>query len=446
MLGQGGTTWQNAGAGTWTRTRTATPRRQSTVAFLTGSSLAQSASYALSAVLASSLLGPHHRGLMVLGVTTGSIAALLSGMGTGSALRSRLPTVVNATAGQRLLASYTWWSVIAVVVAGGLALLLSILSASLIDPRLGAPSFLVGVLVVTTGYVALTQFPDAWYAAGRFRAGNGWAAVVAAGGLVGVLAGAQFERSASTLLLAQGLGMVTVAAVQGARLRVVRLVVFRTPGRHELSDLLRHGFRALGLTMGLALALRADRYVLGAVSGAAMVGVYSVAATLSEGPRVVPAALGQIVNREVALGCGLSRVVRARRSALLAATLMGLLVAVGGWFLIVPIFGAEFADARPLLLVLLVAEIAFAPFAVASRGLLGGGWMASAGLLGAGGSVAALILFALAIPLWDGYGAAIACVLTYAGLSIASWRLLLPRLGGNVAPRPPETASPPVRV
>lgn len=162
--------------------------------------------------------------------------------------------------------------------------------------------------------------------------------------------------------------------------------------------MLRHGFRALGLTMGLALALRADRYVLGAVAGAATVGIYSVAATLSEGPRVVPAALGQLVNREVALGGGLSRVARARRTALLAAALIGLVVAVGGWFLIVPVFGEAFADARPLLLVLLVAEVAFAPFAVASRALLGGGWMTTAGLLGAAGSVVALILFALAIP------------------------------------------------
>ncbi|MFK3980860.1 lipopolysaccharide biosynthesis protein [Micromonospora sp. NPDC050397] len=416
------------------------------MAFLTGSSLAQSASYALSAVLASTLLGPHQRGLMVLGITTGSIAGLLSGLGTGSALRSRLPGVAGTPAGVRLLSSYTWWSVVSVVAGGGLAVLLSVLSAPLIDPGLGEPSFLFAVLVVTTGYVALTQFPDVWYAAGRFRAGSGWAAVVAFGGLVGILIGARLDRSASSLLLAQGLGMVALAVVQGVRLHAVGLVPFHSPGGRELTELLRHGCRALGLTMGLALALRADRYVLGAVAGAATVGIYSVAATLSEGPRVVPAALGQIVNREVALGCGVPRVIRARRTALLAAIAMSLLVAVGGWFLIVPVFGAEFADARPLLLVLLLAEIAFAPFAVASRGLLGGGWMTTAGLLGAGGSVAALILFAIAIPLWGGYGAAIACVLTYAGLSVVSWRLLRPRLIGNTAPRPRETAPPPIRV
>ncbi|MFI6759949.1 lipopolysaccharide biosynthesis protein [Micromonospora sp. NPDC050417] len=433
---------ENAGTGT----QVAAARRRSPVAFLTGSSLAQSASYAVSAVLASTLLGPHQRGLMVLGVTTGSIAGLLTGLGTGSALRSRLPAVSGTPTGARLLASYTWWSIVSVAAGGGLAVLLSVLSAPLIDTGLSEPPFLLAVLVVTTGYVALTQFPDVWYAAGRFRAGSGWAALVAAGGLVGVLIGATLDRSAWALLLAQGTGMVAIAALQAARLHVVGLVPLAAPGRRELAELLRHGCRALGLTMGLALALRADRYVLGAVAGAATVGIYSVAATLSEGPRVVPAALGQIVNREVALGAGVARVVRTRRTALLAAAAASLLVGVGGWFLIIPIFGTEFADARPLLLVLLLAEIAFAPFAVASRGLLGGGWMTTAGLLGAAGSVVALILFAITIPLWGGYGAAIACVLTYAGLSVASWRLLRPRLVGNVAPGRRKATSPPIRV
>ncbi|WP_329108987.1 oligosaccharide flippase family protein [Micromonospora sp. NBC_01699] len=433
---------ENAGTGR----RVAAHRRQSPLAFLTGSSLAQSASYALSAVLASKLLGPHQRGLMVLGITTASIAGLLSGLGTGSALRSRLPTVTGTPAGRHLLASYTWWSVVSAVAGSGLAVALTVLSAPLIDPGLADPPFLLAVLVITVGYVALTQFPDVWYAAGRFHAGSGWAAAIAAGGLVGVLVGALLDRTAWALLLAQGLGMVAVTVVQGYQLRVVGLFRLRSPDRRELVDLLRHGCRALGLTMGLALALRADRYVLGAVAGAATVGIYSVAATLSEGPRLVPAALGQIVNREVSLGGGLSQVARARRSALISSALMGLVVAVGGWFLVVPVFGDAFADARPLLLVLLVAEIAFAPFAVASRALLGGGWMTTAGLLGAGGSVAALILFALAIPLWGGYGAAVACILTYAGLSVASWRLLRRRLGRNVAPRPRETVSPPIRI
>jgi O-antigen/teichoic acid export membrane protein len=405
-----------------------TSGRRAALAFLTGSSLAQAASSALAAVLASTLLGPHDRGLMVLGTTSGSIAALLAGMGTGSALRSRLPGVPEGVPRRRLLASYTWWSAFSAVAGGGLAALISVVSAPVIDPGLARPAFLAAVLVVTIAYAALTQFPDAWYAAGRFRPGGAWAAAMTAGGLVGMLAGAALQRSAWMLLLAQGLGMLAAAVVQALRLRAAGLLPLSSPARRELSELVRFGARALGLTMGLALALRADRYVLGAVAGAAMVGVYSVAATLSEAPRVLPAALGQIVNREVALGAGQGRVDRTQRLALVSATAMGLAVAIGGWFLIIPVFGAAFAGARPLLLVLLLAEILFAPFAVASRGLLGGGWMGAAGLLGLAGSVAAIVLFGIAIPLWGPYGAALACALVYGGLSAAAVILLRRRL------------------
>ncbi|GAB3141669.1 hypothetical protein GCM10027290_14790 [Micromonospora sonneratiae] len=417
-----------------------TSGRRSALAFLTGNSLAQSASYALSAMLAASLLGPHGRGLMVLGISIAGVTPLLAGMGTGSELRSRLPGTADETARRRLLASYTWWSMLAVGVAGGLAVLVSAGSASLIDPGLGEPRFLVAVLVVTAGYTALTQFPDAWYAAGLFQAGSGWAAAVATGGLLGMLVGALLDRSAWMLLLAQGTGMVLVAAAQATRLRAAGLLPVRGPGREELSRLLRAGVRALGLTMGLALTLRADRYLLGTVAGAATVGVYSLAATLSEAPRVIPTALGQLVNRDVALGTDLARIVRSRQLAVLTATAMSALVAATGWLLIVPVFGAEFAEARPLLLVLLAAEIVFAPYAVASRGLLGGGWMGTAGALGLLGSVAAAASYALAIPMWGAYGAALASVTVYGGLSVASWVLLRQRLTRATAQATPDEA------
>ncbi|GAB2947576.1 hypothetical protein GCM10027280_40370 [Micromonospora polyrhachis] len=416
-----------------------TSGRRSALAFLTGNSLAQAASYASSAMLSTTLLGPHGRGLMVLGVSIASVTPLLAGMGTGSELRARLPNVGNGAARQRLLSSYTWWSVLAVGGAGGLAVLVTAGSAPLIDPGLADPAFLLAVLVVAAGYTALTQFPDAWYAAGLFRTGSAWAAAVASGGLLGMLVGALLERTAWMLLLAQGTGMVAVAVLQATRLRAAGLLPVRGPGRWELSQLLRAGIRALGLTVGLALTLRADRYLLGAVAGAAAVGVYSLAATLSEAPRVIPTALGQLVNRDVALGADLARVQHSRRLALLASTAMSLLVAAGGWWLIVPVFGAEFAEARPLLLVLLVAEIVFAPYAVASRGLLGGGWMGTAGTLGLLGSVAATTIYGLAIPVWGTYGAALASVTVYGGLSWASWALLRHRLDRSPI-RTPNTA------
>ncbi|GAB2962773.1 hypothetical protein GCM10027280_59560 [Micromonospora polyrhachis] len=404
-----------------------TSGRRWTVALLTSSGAIQAGTNALAALLASSLLGPHGRGLMVLGTTMASIAALLAGMGTGPALRACLPTATRVRR-RRLLATFTQWSMLAVVVAAGLAAIGSVLSARVIDPELAEPRFLVAIAVVTVGHVALVQFPDLWYAAGRFRAGGSWAAAVAAGGLAGVLGGAVTARSAWVLLLAQGVGMLVVAAVQTAHLSVVKLLAARAGDRTELSSLLCSGGWALGLTTGLAVTLAADRYALGAFAGPATVGVYSVASSLSGMPRLIPTALGQILNREVASGGGRGVALRARRLAVWSAIVLGLGVAAGGWLLIVPVFGAGFADARPLLLVLLVAEVAFAPFAVASRALLGGGWMGTAGVLGVGSGVAAAGVFAVGVRLWGAYGAALASVALYGGMSLVSWRLLRRRL------------------
>lgn len=403
------------------------PGRRSTLAFLTGSSLAQSASLVLGAMLASRLLGPHGRGLMVLGASIASVVPLLACMGTGSQLRAQLPSTPDGLPRRRLVASYTWWAVAATVVACVLTLVVSAGSASFIDPGLAQPPFLLAVVAVTIGYTALTLFPDAWYAAGQFAAGSAWAGAMAAAGTVGMATAALVERTASLLLLGQGIGMVAVAALQANRLKGAGLLSLQAPGRREISQLLRSGSQALGLTLGLALALRADRYLLGAAAGAAAVGVYSLAATLSEAPRLLPTALGQIVYRETALG-EFHRIQRQIRIAVLASATAGLAVAVGGWLLIVPVFGAEFVGARPLLLVLLVAEVVFAPYAIASRGLLGGGWMGTAGALGLIGGIVTITLFGITIPIWGSYGAAATCVAAYAGMSVAAAVLLRQRL------------------
>ncbi|MGW0436813.1 lipopolysaccharide biosynthesis protein [Micromonospora sp. NPDC003197] len=416
--------------------------RRWTVALLTSSGAIQAGTNALAALLASSLLGPHGRGLMVLGTTMASIAALLAGMGTGPALRACLPTATRVRR-RRLLATFSQWSMLAVLVAAGLAAIGSILSARVIDSELAEPRYLGALAVVTAGYVALAQLPDLWYAAGRFRAGSSWAAAVAAGGLVGVLGGAVTARSAWVLLLAQGLGMLVVAATQTVHLFVVKLLSAQTADRAELSKLLRSGGWALGLTTGLAVTLAADRYALGAFAGPATVGVYSVASSLSGTPRLIPTALGQLLNREVASGGGRTVALRARRFAVWSAIVLGLGVAAGGWLLIVPVFGDGFADARPLLLVLLMAEVAFAPFAVASRGLLGGGWMRTAAGLGVGAGVAAAAVFAVGVLFWGAYGAAFASIGLYGGMSLVSWTLLRRRmaLAERTADRTPAEAA-----
>ncbi|WJK43296.1 oligosaccharide flippase family protein [Solwaraspora sp. WMMA2056] len=412
--------------------------RRSTLALLTASSAVQLGSNMVAALLASAVLGPHGRGLMVLGVSTAGIVPLLAGLGTGPQLRAAYPSTPTGTRRRDLVASYTWWSVAAVGIAAVAAVAVSAACAPLIDPGLADPRYLLALSVLTCGYVAHTQLPDSWYAAGGFRSGSLWAITTTVGGTVGLLVAVAVAPAVWTLLAGQGLGMLAAVTVQVTRLRAAGLLSFAPPTRGDLSALLRHGVRALGLTLGLALTLRLDRYVLGAITGAATVGVYSVASTLGQLPRMVPTAIGQLVNRDAALTDRPLRPVRTVTTTAVAVVAAGAVTVGLGWLVIVPLLGPQFAGARPLLLVLVVAEIAFVPYAVASRALLGAGRMGAVGAFGLLWSAAAVLLFVVAVGLWGALGAALACVTLYAGLSVSSWWLLTRRLTRRPAREPAE--------
>lgn len=404
--------------------------QQSALVGLTGFGAARAALVALAAIASTRLLGPHERGLMVLGVTVGGVAAVLVGMGTGSALRARMPGATEA--GRRvLIASFACWSLLASGAAGTLAVLFSGLSARVIDPGLGDPWFLTAVFVNAAGQVALTQLPDLWYAAGKFRAGSAWAALVAAAGMIGVVGGAAFDRSAWSLLAAQGAAMTAAGLWQTVSLRAAGLFSLRGLTRYKILELPTAGVRALGMTFGLLVALRLDRYALGVVTGPAQVAVYSLAITLSGLPALVPVAVGQLTLRAVSAGAGPSYVRRACGQAVRWASTSSLAVAAGGWLLIVPVFGTPFADARVLLIGLLVAGVVFAPFEVCGRALLGSGHMGTAGLLGAAGCLLAIVLHAALTPRFGTLGAVLACGILYAALSVASWFTLRHRLSSD---------------
>ena len=398
------------------------------LAALTGASALQAAANAVAGLLATRALGPHERGLMVLGLTIGSVYGLVGGLGTGAAFRSRLPAARSADARSSLASAFTWCS------AGGLALVVCLavatgaMSARWIDPALGTTGMLVAAACFTAGQHLLTQVPDAWFADGRFRRGGLSAAAISAGGLAGVVVILTVTRSATAVLLAQALGMALVGAAEVRGLRLTGLVALTRPHRGEIRSLLRQGTPALGLTVGLVVALRADRYLLGVAVGAAAVGVYSLAATLSEISRLLPAAAGQLYLRATSTGQGARRLRPTTMFAVGAATVCGLAVLALGWVLIVPVFGPGFGPARPLLAVLAVAEVCLAPYSVASRGLLGGGWTTAAGVLGACGSVLAVAVYAVSARAAGALGVALGSVLVYGGLSLAAGELLRRRV------------------
>jgi len=385
---------------------------QRRLATLFGASTVQLASNAAAALIATRALGLADRGVMVLGLTVGSIIGMAGGLGTGTALRSRLPLATGDHARRDLLAAYTWCSIGAAVLAPVVAITAMAGSAGFIDPALGTTPFL------------LTQVVEAWYADGRFRHGSIAAAVMSVSGLACVAVAVATARTAAVVLSAQAAGMLVVALFELGALYRAGLIVLPCPGMPAVRCLVRRGLPALGLTVGMALTLRADRYLLGAVAGTAAVGVYSLAATISEVSRILPTALGQVFLRDVSLGQGAARLSRVSGFAITAAILSGALVLAGGWLLIVPAFGAEFAGARELLLILVLAEVCFAPYAISSRGLLGGGWARTACVFGITGSIAALAVYAVTASLGGTFGVAVGSAIMYGALSAVSWVLL----------------------
>ena len=426
----------------------------SRLAVLSGSSVLQAAANAVAALIATQALGPQERGLMVLGLTVGSIYGLVGGLGSGPAFRSQLPCAHlpgahlpgaqlpgaqlpgarQPAARRNLVTAFTWCTIAGTLLATAAAVATVAVSAAWIDPALRSVPFLAATASCTVAQVLLAQVPDGWFADGRFRRGALGAAAMGAGGLAGVLATLTVSSSAASVLCGQALGMLVVGVAEVAALRRADLIGLAGFELAQVLSLLRAGVPALGLTVGLAVALRADRYLLGAVAGAAAVGIYSLAATLSEVSRLLPASLGQLYLRDASTRLGAARLEPTIRFAIVSAVACGLIVAAGGWMLIVPVFGGQFAPARELLMVLIVAEVCLAPYSVASRGLLGGGWTTAAGLLGIAGSLVALAAYAMSAVVAGAMGVATGSVAVYAGLSFVSYRMLRRRVGSRPQP------------
>jgi len=274
---------------------------------------------------------------------------------------------------------------------------------------------------------------EARFADGQFRRGGLAGGTMALGGMVGVLAELSYDRSAALALFGQGAGILTGAAFEVWALRRDGLAHFGRPEQGEMSALWRRGAPALGLTVGSALAFRADRYVLGAFAGPAAVGVYSLAATFGEVPRLLYTAVAQWFQRQAALGRRHAPLGKAILLACGIAAVVSVPIAVAGWLLIVPVFGAEFAPGRSLRLVLLAAEILFAPYLVAARGLLGRGWIRTAGTLGLASSGVSLAVYAISAKADGAMGLALGSGVLYLGLSVVSIALFRSRSASDPA-------------
>src|SRR5262249_23723727 len=153
----------------------------------------------------------------------------------------------------------------------------TLVSATLIDRQLDHAAFLAGVAGVTASQVLAVQFSELFYADGNFQYGGTWNVVVVVAGLAGLTGGVALEGGAAELLLAQATGqLLALAAEYVALSRRNMLHRSRSATVKTISALIRRGIPTVGFGVGLVMAQRADRYLLGAFDGPAAVGIYSL--------------------------------------------------------------------------------------------------------------------------------------------------------------------------
>lgn len=189
-------------------------------------------------------------------------------------------------------------------------------------------------------------------------------------------------------------------------------------------QLLSQGLKFWGMTLGQAVAFRIDLLLLGFIASAHAVGIYAVAVTPAGLTQVISNSLSQVVYREAAIGkLRIRRLFAWAFVALCVAGAYATVLAIAAPWVMPLVFGSEYSESVPVVRILLIGEVALAPYLVLVRGLAGynAPWWAS--VSGLFGSVVMFGCVAMLTPQFGVIGAA-------AGVSIAYVLMLLIALVG----------------
>lgn len=378
----------------------------------------------LNGVFTARLLAPGDRGVLALAITISSMSYVLASLGTNAALRTFQPTA--SWASFRTYAHVSIWLLGLDVVAVGVALVLFVAVGTVAaSPWVIAVIFLLGM-----SNFASSQLLDVLNAVGRTSRS---AAVNTVGhGLTAATLLVLFVTHTSTVAAAISAYLVGFIGRTLISLATVRRASDFVPGTlapDRGRRLLTQGLRFWGMTVGQAVAFRVDLLLLGFIAAPHAIGIYAVAVAPAGLTQVISNSLGQVVYREAAVGrlrlrrlCGWALVAFG-----VASTYATALAIVAPW-LIPLVFGDEYVEAVPVVRVLLLGELALAPYLVLVRALAGYNepwWASLSGLLGS------VIMFggvALLTPELGVIGAA-------TGVSVAYGTMLLIALFGLVAVR-----------
>lgn len=355
----------------------------------------------------------HELGVHGQGVIAGATAPLLF-LSTAATLG--IPTAVTYALAKipTLARSVVWRATMVTILTGAVATLLVILfAADLTNGHRITQSLMVIASIFTAPTLILGVLSAA--AAGMQR----WTMITVQQILVGIatvsgtailaITGALTEKSAT--LVVAGAPMVGAVAYLPMTSALSRLSM---PDRQCLRSLRLASYAArvwLGAIGGLLLE-RLDQALMTALSTPRQLGLYSVAVIVSEAPLIFNSAVTSVVFAVEAASQDDERLTRAGRLSTLVVVSGSVLIALGSYALLGPIFGAGFRHAYAPLLVLLAAVAVGNPGSAAGAGLSARG---HPGLRSIWLTVACLTSLATVVVLVPPLGAMGAAIGTFVG-------------------------------
>lgn len=168
-----------------------------------------------------------------------------------------------------------------------------------------------------------------------------------------------------------------------------------------------YGARVWVGTVSGALLLRLDQAILTPLVGVEALGLYVVAVTVSELPRVISDAARDVSFSADAASRSDERLARTARLASTAVLLVSTLLALGSGWLVPWAFGSDFADAVPVALVLLAATCVASASTIAGAALIARGRPGIRSLAFVAGCVVNVLVLLSTVPLLGVMGAAV---------------------------------------
>ena len=163
----------------------------------------------------------------------------------------------------------------------------------------------------------------------------------------------------------------------------------------------------LGSLSGVLFS-RLDQALMTPLAGTYQLGLYVVAASISELPLIVNTAVRDVTFIADASETVDERLGRSARASFLVCLLIGIAIGITMIWLIPLLFGSAFAGAIPITAVLLVSVVAGTPGSVAGAGLTGRGRPGLRSIALAIAAVLNIVLLVVLTPPFGGIGAALA--------------------------------------